>query len=287
MQDGTNMANSHIAAGARRIFHRTRGETKGPVTQLVGPSDLGQLIKPFVLLSYIELSRETHLPMNLHAHSGIASVGMLIDGSLHLRDSRDAPVTLHAGGMEWMCSGSGIWHGGPFTVSGKMRGFQMWMSLAPEFELTEPREQFLRPDEVPQAGCARILLGRYGELRSPIDAPWPITYLHVRLSAGDDWRYEPPRDHDVLWIALHSGSLDLGSSTVEAGELVIFEDGNQAVEIRALADCEFVLGSALRSPYDLVQSSGSIHASADALSRAQIQIERLAGELRKQGRLQA
>jgi redox-sensitive bicupin YhaK (pirin superfamily) len=256
------------------------------VTQLVGPSDLGQLLKPFVLLSYIDFSPETHLPVKLHAHSGIASVGMLIDGSLHLRDSRDAPVTLHAGGMEWMCSGSGIWHGGPFTVSGRMRGFQMWMSLAPEFELAEPREQFLRPDEVPQAGCVRILLGSYGELRSPIDAPSPVTYLHVRLNAGDDWRYEPPRDHDVLWIALHSGPLDVGS-TVEEAELVIFEDGNQAVEIRALANCEFVLGSALRSRYDLVQSSGSIHTSDDALRRAKMQIERLAGELRKQGRLEA
>jgi hypothetical protein len=82
--------------------------------------------------------------------------------------------------------------------------------------------------------------------------------------------------------------MDVGSSTVEEGELVIFEDGNQAVEFRAVADdCEFVLGSALRSPYDLVQSSGSIHASADALRRAQMQIERLAEELRKQGRLHA
>jgi hypothetical protein len=24
----------------------------------------------------------------------------------------------------------------------------------------------------------------------------------VRLSAGERWRYEPPRDHDVLWIAV-------------------------------------------------------------------------------------
>lgn len=284
---GTSIKQHAIAAGARRISHRTRGETKGSVTRLVGPSDLGQLIKPFVLLCYLDFSPGTQLTANLHAHSGIASVGMLTDGSLHLKDSRDAPVTLQAGGMEWMCSGNGIWHGGPLSVSGRMRGFQMWMSLSPEFELTEPREQFLRPDEVPQAGCARILLGRYRELQSPIDAPWPVTYLHVRLSGGDAWRYEPPRDQDVLWIALHSGSMDVESSTVEEGELLIFEDGNQAVVFRALADCEFVLGSALRSPYDLVQSSGSIHASADALRRAQMQIERLAEELRKQGRLHA
>lgn len=275
-----------VATGARRILHRTRGETKRSMTQLVSPSDLGQLLKPFVLLSYIEFPPETHLTFGLHAHSGIGSVSMLIDGSLHLRDSRDVPVSLEAGGMEWICSGSGIWHGGPITVSGHMRGFQMWVSLPPQFELTEPREQFLRPDEVPEAGCARILLGRCGELQSPIDARWPITYLHVRLSAGDDWHYEPPRDHDVLWIALHSGSLDVGSA-VEDGELVIFEDGNQAVEFRALEDCEFVLGSALRSPYDLVKGTGSVHTSADALQRAQAQIECLAGQLRRQGRLKA
>jgi redox-sensitive bicupin YhaK (pirin superfamily) len=281
---GITTAKHTMTAGPRRIVHRTRGETKGPMTRLVGPSDQGQLIKPFILLSYINFPTETHLTFGLHPHSGIASVGMLIDGSLHLRDSRDAPVTLEAGGMEWICSGSGIWHGGPVTVSRHFRGFQMWMSLPPQFELTEPREQFLLPDEVPEAGRVRILLGSYSKLQSPIDAPWPITYLHVRLSAGERWNYEPPRDHDVLWIALHSGSLDVGSE-VEEGELVIFEEGNQAVDFLANGDCEFVLGSALRSPHDLVESSGSVHTSADALQRAQAQIGCLAEQLRKQGRL--
>src|ERR1700716_3222466 len=78
----------------RRIAHRTHGETKGPMTRLAGPSDLGHLIKPFVLLYYISLPPETRLPSDLHAHSGIGSVSMVIDGSLHLRDSRDAPATL-------------------------------------------------------------------------------------------------------------------------------------------------------------------------------------------------
>jgi redox-sensitive bicupin YhaK (pirin superfamily) len=209
---------------------------------------------------------------------------MLIDGSLPLRDSRDAPVTLEAGGMEWICSGSGIWHGGPVTVSGLSRGFQMWVSLPPQFELTEPSEQFLLPDELPEAGRVRILLGRYGELQSPIDAPWPITYLHVRLSAGEGWHYEPPRDHDVLWIAVHSGSLELAAA-VEAGEIVIFEEGSQAVDFLAHGDCEFILGSALRSSHDLVESSGSLNTSVDALQRAQVQIGRLAEALRKQSRL--
>jgi redox-sensitive bicupin YhaK (pirin superfamily) len=271
----------------RRIAHRTHGETKGPMTRLVGPSDLGRLTKPFVLLYYISLPPGKHLPSDLHAHSGIASVSMLIDGSLHLRDSRDAPATLESGGMEWISSGSGIWHGGPSTVSGHLRGFQMWVSLPPPLELSEPREQFLLPHEVPEAGPVRILLGRYGQLESPFATPSPMTYLHVRLTAGERWRYEPPRDHDVLWIALYSGSLEAGRSAIGEGELVIFEEGKQAVDFVAHGPCGFVLGSALQSPYDVVESFNSVHTSAAALQRAQAQIRHLAERLREQGRLKA
>jgi redox-sensitive bicupin YhaK (pirin superfamily) len=169
-------------------------------------------------------------------------------------------------------------------VSGNLRGFQMWVSLPPEFELAEPREQFLQPDEVPKLGPVRVLLGQYGNVQSPIATPSSMTYLDVCLSAGERWLYEPPRDHNVLWIALHSGSIDAGDSVGE-GELVIFEDGNEAVDIVAHEECGFVLGSALRSPYDLVTSFDSVHTSADALQRAQTKIGHLAEQLRAQGRL--
>jgi redox-sensitive bicupin YhaK (pirin superfamily) len=268
----------------RRIAHRTYGETKGPFTRLIHPTDLGNLTKPFVLLYYNCLPSEARFTPPLHPHSGIGSVSMIIEGSLHLRDSLDAPVTIEPGGMEWICSGSGIWHGGAVTVSGNLRGFQMWVSLPPEFELAEPREQFLRPDEVPKLGPVRVLLGHYENVQSPIAMPSPMTYLDVRLSAGERWRYEPPRDHDVLWIAVHSGSIDVGDAVGER-ELVIFEDGNEAVDIVAHEECGFVLGSALRSPYDLVTINDSVHTSADALQRAQAQIGHLAETLRAQGRL--
>jgi redox-sensitive bicupin YhaK (pirin superfamily) len=276
-----------IMDGPRRIAHRTHGETKGPMTRLVTPSELGRLIKPFVLLYYINLAPGTPLPSDLHAHSGIGSVSMVIDGSLHLRDSRDAPATVESGGMEWISSGSGLWHGGPSTVSGHLRGFQMWVSLPPQLELSEPRELFLLPHEVPEAGPVRILMGRYGKLESPFATPSPMTYLHVRLAAGERWRYEPPRDHGVLWIALYSGSLDAARNAVGEGELVIFEEGKQPVDFVAHESCGFVLGSALRSPYDLLESFNSVHTSADAMRRAQAQIGHLANRLREQGRLKA
>ena len=37
---------------ARAITHSTRGHGHGSITRLVSPSDIGELIKPFVFLDY-------------------------------------------------------------------------------------------------------------------------------------------------------------------------------------------------------------------------------------------
>jgi len=38
----------------RDIVYRTKGNKHGPITRLVSPSDIGQMIKPFVFLDYFE-----------------------------------------------------------------------------------------------------------------------------------------------------------------------------------------------------------------------------------------
>jgi hypothetical protein len=63
------------------------------------------------------------------------------------------------------------------------------------------------------------------------------------------------------------------------------QNGNEAVDIVAHEECGFVLGSTLRSSYDLVTITDSVHTSADALQRAQAQIGHLAETLRAEGRL--
>ena len=38
----------------RRIVHSTRGHSHGSIARLVSPSDIGELIKPFVFLDLFE-----------------------------------------------------------------------------------------------------------------------------------------------------------------------------------------------------------------------------------------
>src|SRR5262249_15618172 len=46
----TNMLAQKVQPSVRDITHRTRGHGGGPITRLMSPSDLGEVIKPFVFL---------------------------------------------------------------------------------------------------------------------------------------------------------------------------------------------------------------------------------------------
>jgi hypothetical protein len=54
------------------------------------------------------------------------------------------------------------------------------------------RSIYQAPEDVPEDGPARVLLGSYGSASNAIASPSPINYLAVRLKAGECWRYEPP-----------------------------------------------------------------------------------------------
>jgi len=84
----------------------------------------------------------------------------------------------------------------------------------------------------------RVILGSYGNAKSPIRAPSGINYLHVRLKDGERWEYQPPAGHDVAW-----------TYSVTRKELAVFEEGETALSFEGPA--EFVLGSAVKHPHEL------------------------------------
>jgi hypothetical protein len=61
----------------REVIYRTQGSMSGPITRLMSPSDLGELIKPFVFLDRFEFAEQdapTSMEHGWHPHSGIATV---------------------------------------------------------------------------------------------------------------------------------------------------------------------------------------------------------------------
>ena len=268
---------------ARAIVHRTRGLTHGPITRLMSPSDLGEMLKPFV---FLDLFDHEGPPFNgpLHPHSGIATLTYVAEGAVSYIDPDNVRGTLSAGGVEWMQAGRGMWHGGGFDKAGRTRGFQLWVALPPALELGPTISVYQAPEDVPQDGPVRVLLGRYGSVANVIAAPSPMSYLAIRLKAGERWRYESPAGHTVLWVAVASGAL-AAPDELRRGDLAAFERSSEAVEFEALTDAEFVLGSAAPHEHDLVTGYYSVHTSPSALRDGEAHISSIKERLVREGRL--
>lgn len=160
---------------ARAIVFRTRGSKHGPITRLVSPSDVGELIKPFVFLDLIKIPMGISPGFNWHPHSGIATLTLVFKGSAHYEETTGVKGILTAGAVEWMRAGGGVWHTGEVGKEEDMTGFQLWVALPPELENAPAQSRYLNPDEVPSDGPARVILGRYGIAESRLPAPGDMT----------------------------------------------------------------------------------------------------------------
>ncbi len=266
------------------VTYRTRGRAHGPITRLVNPSDVGQLIKPFVFLDYFDIDPE-HMPaIGFHPHSGIATLSLILEGRVSYEETSGTKGIIEPGGVEWMRAAGGVWHTGGAVGTARIKGYQLWIALPPEMESIEPEAQYFGGEHFQSQGPARVILGRHGEAASKVSAPTTINYLDVALKKGEKWRYQPPENHTVAWVAVHQGKLAT-PEIVDKGELAVFEESNAALKFEALEDTGFILGSAVKHPHDLVLGTYSVHTDTRALARGEAKIAEIGKRLRAEGRL--
>jgi redox-sensitive bicupin YhaK (pirin superfamily) len=272
------------AARPRRITHSTRGRAHGSIVRLVSPSDIGELIKPFVFLDYFEAD-PAHAPaFGFHPHSGIATLTLLLDGQLWYEESTGVKGVIAPGGIEWMRAAGGVWHTGGAVGTERIKGYQLWVALPADLENGPPQSQYLEAGAFQTHGPARVILGRHGNAASQVAAPQTMNTLDVRLKAGEGWRYQPPRNHTVAWVAVHQGAVTTPARVIK-GEIAVFEESNGAIEFEAQGDAGFILGSAIKHPHDLVLGYYSVHTNPDALKKGEANIAQIGRQLIAEGRL--
>jgi redox-sensitive bicupin YhaK (pirin superfamily) len=276
--------NLRIEGTARPIALRSRGRSHGAITRLVSPGDIGELIKPFVFLDYFETDPKNAPKFGFHPHSGIATLTLILSGQAFYKESNEREGIIETGGVEWMRASSGIWHTGGMSGNQRIKGFQLWVAMPPALELAEPASEYLNASDFHFAGPARVIAGEYDGVKSSVESPSGMTYLDVRLKAGERWTYRPPGGHDVAWIASHEGVLST-PQPVSKGEVVVFAEGEQPISFEAISDTGFVLGSATKHPYDLVTGYYSVHTNAAALRRGESNIAAIGRRLYERGML--
>ena len=270
--------------GPRRVALLTGGRSHGPITRLVSPSDIGELIKPFVFLDHAKINPTGQPMIGIHPHSGIATLTTVLRGGINYEDTTGKSGVVMAGGLEWMKAGNGVWHDGGLVEGEPTRLFQLWIALPAAEENSPAESQYISASEVQEEGPVRVLLGRHGKATSPIRAPDGIDYFHIDLKPGQKWSYVPPAGHTVAWLAVDQGRLRT-DVTVSAGEIAIFEEASSPLEVEAEVQTSFVFGSAVKHPHPLVTGYYSVHTNPDSLARGETEILRIGRELRTRGRL--
>ncbi len=170
----------------RRVAFRTTGSAHGSITRLASPSDIGELIKPFVFLDHAVVVPTGKPMFGMHPHSGLATLTTVLSGGISYADTTGKSGELPAGGLEWMKAGNGVWHDGNVLPGEAVRLFQLWVALPPSQENSPAESQYIAPAEVQRDGPVRVIIGRHGSATSDIRAPEGINYFHVRTERGRD-----------------------------------------------------------------------------------------------------
>ena len=272
---------------SRTVIHSTRGRAHGPITRLMSPGDLGQLLKPFVFLDYIEAPAGGGPEFGFHPHSGIATLTFPLTFGIRHEVSTGQVDEVSPKGIEWLIAGGGIWHkANPLTAAAKdiMQGFQIWFALPASHENGPSSTMFMDPQDVPQEGPVTLILGSYGELRSRIHTPFDANYLWIELKDGESFDYQPPEGHMLAWAFSQTGQLLVSDHRLQR-EMVVFSEGDEAIHFKAQGDCGFLLGSAKKHPHDLVLGYYSVHTSEEALALGESNITKLGDGLRARGQI--
>lgn len=239
---------------ARPIALLRSGRRRGPITRLITPWDIGELTQPFLFLGYSELESG---PQTLHGAlppSGIATLTLILSGALTFEGPSGSRRILTAGGFHWVTTGEGEWHDGGRVAGIRLRALQLWLELSPSQWKSSPQSRAVAAHEMPEEGAVRVVLGQFGRARSRlVDASPEVNYFHVRLKEGERWRYAAPDGHNVTWLAVDRGALALQESErIYRDQVAVFGDSRGVIEMRAVGDTSFVLGSARRSAHPVV-----------------------------------
>ena len=264
---------------SRKLIKRVAGTRHGAITRVMSPSDLGQLIKPFIFLDDFAIPVGANSVFGMHPHSGIATLTLVLSGSVWINDTVGTAAVMNAGDVEWMRASGGAWHESAPRGNERITGLQLWVTLPPHLENAAPDSRHIVANTIPRVGPARVLLGSYQGAKSPVPHDEGINYLHVELDAQSTWEYVPPAGHTVAWVYVYRGNLKTAGQAI-GQQLAVFQTEEKPIRFTAEESVGFVLGSAVPHAHPLVMGPYSVHTSSEALSKGLKEINRIGATLK-------
>ncbi|MCP9236968.1 pirin family protein [Lewinella sp. JB7] len=214
-------------------------------------------IDPFLLLHHfgpfkVAPGERDPLDVGPHPHRGFEPVTLLYSGGLRHRDSRGNTGYLRDGDVQWMTSGRGIIHSERasdefVSRGGIMEGIQLWVNLAPEHKMVQPRYQDIKAADIPVVPLAdgasmRIVAGHWGEsVRGPAKVYGDLLVWQLDLPADTVVELPVPTDYNLAVYLLDGGIVSSTGFPYGARTMLHYRNDGEGVRLRGEAPLTRVL----------------------------------------------
>ena len=240
-------------------------------------------VSPFLLMDYGPRREFSPLQsgkrgVGWHPHRGFETVTIAWEGAVAHGDNAGNQGVIGPGDVQWMTAASGIIHQEFHEESfarrgGAMHMMQLWVNLPKKDKMGPPGYQPIVEAQIPRvslaegAGSVRVIAGEFEGASGPAKTFTPVTLLDVTLKAGGRLPITLPAHHNAMAIVA-SGSVSVGGKSVSAGELVLFENDGDRMELVARDEAHvLVLGG---EPIDepVVQYGPFVMTTEDEIKQA-------------------
>ncbi|NMG76502.1 pirin family protein [Aromatoleum diolicum] len=236
-----------------------------PVRSIFSYNDIAEEISPFLMLDYAGPASfpptTRKLGVGQHPHRGFETVTIVYEGGVSHRDSSGGGGTIGPGDVQWMTAAAGLlheeYHSPEFaSAGGAFEMVQLWVNLPARDKMASPGYQGITAGDIPEAplpgeaGTARIIAGRYGDVTGPARTFTPMNVWDLRLNAGHRAAFDLPAGHTTALFVLR-GAIRLGGGhAVGAAELAVMERDGSRLEFDVDEDTTLLLlnGEPLNEP---------------------------------------
>jgi len=236
-------------ARGRQLVQLASGRRRGPVTQLIAPWHIGKQTSPFVSLEYVEANAGLEAVAGPQCRSGTATLVAVLGGRVLFEHANGIRGEINAGGCAWMPASQVAWRG-ESGMEQPLRVFQLGISPAGKQQTAPAVSDEVGQHYPEEAGSVRVILGRFGRTQSPLRSVLAgMNLFHVSLKDNEVWRYFAPDAHNVIWLAVERGGLELTEGErVYWEQMGVFDESAGLIEMQADGDTSFLLGSARKDP---------------------------------------
>ncbi|WVZ93316.1 hypothetical protein U9M48_039304 [Paspalum notatum var. saurae] len=207
----------------------------------IGRAELPEL-DPILSFDEFEFSPPAGFPD--HPHRGFENVTYMLEGGISYHDFSGHKGTISTGDVQWLTAGRGVVHSEMPAGHGVQRGINIWINLAAEDKIVEPRYQDLARHDIPTGAdedggvSVKVIAGECLGARSPLRPRTPALCLDVALRPGGRLRQHVPRGWSACAYVIGGEACFFGGGAdcaVAAGArtLVVFGGDGDGVDVRA------------------------------------------------------